>query len=343
MVSRPLVSVVIDNYNYARYLGEAIDSALGQTYEPVEVIVVDDGSTDGSGAVLDGYGDRIRAFRRPNGGQASAMNFGLAQARGEVFIMLDADDTLAPDVVERAVRLMAADPSCVRVQWRLETVDPDGRPLGRRNPPDAVPLMRGDLSRYVARRHLFRAPPASGNAFRTAALREVPPVPEDVFRQHVDRWWSELTSLLGTVTALDEPGGTYRVHDSSHTVGLGRGAGYFTTVIQLTEMLHAAGRRMMLARGVPDAGGYAPFTDLSPDAAYLGWRIALHKLSGEPVETRAGVARLLGRALAATATQPGLAPRTRAGRLGWLVALAAAPRESGTARRLVAARYERER
>jgi hypothetical protein len=339
----PLVSVVIDNYNYAAYLAEAIDSALGQTYPRIEVIVVDDGSIDDSPAVLDKYGDRIRSFRRDNGGQASAMNFGLEQARGEVLIMLDSDDTLAPDVVDRAVRMLVADPACVRVQWRLDTVRPDGTPLGRRNPPDGVPLLTGDLSGYVAQRHLFRAPPASGNAFRTAALRAVPPVPEDVFRQYVDRWWSELTSLLGTVAALDEPGGTYRVHESNHSRAIGRGVAYFLTRIQLTEMLHAAGRQLMLARGVPDAGGYAPTTEQSPDAAYLGWRIAMHKLSDEPLESGAGLAHLLRRAVHATATQPGLALQTRAGRLGWLLALTAAPRGSALARRMVATRYERER
>jgi hypothetical protein len=293
--------------------------------------------------VLDKYGDRIRSFRRENGGQASAMNFGLEQARGEVFVMLDSDDTLAPDVIERAVRAMTADPGCVRVQWRLDTVSPDGTPLGRRNPPDGVPLMVGDLSGYVAQRHLFRAPPASGNAFLTAALRAVPPVPEDVFRQYVDRWWSELTALLGTVAALDDPGGTYRVHQSSHSRGIGRGVDYFTTRIQLTEVLHATGRRMMLDRGAPDAGGYAPTTEQSPDAAYLGWRIAMHKLSDEPIETRASLTRLLRRAVYATATQPGLSAKTRAGRLGWLVGLGAAPRGSAIAQRMVATRYERER
>ena len=177
----------------------------------------------------------------------------------------------------------------------------------------------------------------------TAALRAVPPVPEDVFRQYVDRWWSELTALLGTVAALDAPGGTYRVHETSHSHGIGRGVGYFTTRIQLTEMLHATGRRMMLDRGVPDAGGYATTVEQSPDAAYLGWRIAMHKLSDDPIETGASLARLLRRAVYATATQPGLAAKTRAGRLAWLSGLAATPRGSGLAQRMVSTRYERER
>jgi hypothetical protein len=133
------------------------------------------------------------------------------------------------------------------------------------------------------------------------------------------------------------------VHQTSHSQGIGRGVDYFTTRIQLTEMLHATGRQLMLARGVPRAGGYAPTTEQSPDAAYLGWRIAMHKLSDEPIETGASLARLLRRAMHATATQPGLSATTRAGRLAWLIGLAAAPRGSAIAERMVATRYERER
>jgi len=76
------VSIIIDNYNYGRFLGEAIDSALAQTYPHVEVIVVDDGSTDNSREVIAKYGDRIIPVLKENGGQASAFNAGLLRPRG---------------------------------------------------------------------------------------------------------------------------------------------------------------------------------------------------------------------------------------------------------------------
>jgi glycosyltransferase involved in cell wall biosynthesis len=76
------VSLVIATYNHARFLGEALDSAVAQTLEGVEVVVVDDGSTDDTEAVLARYGGRLRVIRQPNRGLAAARNTGLAAARG---------------------------------------------------------------------------------------------------------------------------------------------------------------------------------------------------------------------------------------------------------------------
>src|SRR3954451_20463787 len=97
---RPLVSIVIDNYNYARFLPEAIESALAQTYPDTEVIVVDDGSTDDSREIIASYGSRVRPVLKTNGGQASAFNAGFAASRGDVVLFLDSDDTLFPEAVE---------------------------------------------------------------------------------------------------------------------------------------------------------------------------------------------------------------------------------------------------
>src|SRR5260221_4951064 len=90
----PLVSIAINNFNYAAYVGQCIDSALAQTYRPIEVVVVDDGSTDGSRTVIERYADRIRTLFKPNGGQASAMNAGFAMASGNVGLFIVADDLL---------------------------------------------------------------------------------------------------------------------------------------------------------------------------------------------------------------------------------------------------------
>ena len=88
----PLVSIVVNNYNYASYLAQAIESALGQTYPHTEVVVVDDGSTDGSWEIVASYGDRVRALRKVNGGQASAFNAGFEMSRGEIVWFVDSDD-----------------------------------------------------------------------------------------------------------------------------------------------------------------------------------------------------------------------------------------------------------
>lgn len=105
MNSNPLVSIVIPVYNGANYVGEAIDSALAQTYRNTEVIVVDDGSTDDGAAVrvIKGFGDRVRLISKPNGGVATALNAGIENMRGQLFSWLSHDDLYRPEKVERQV------------------------------------------------------------------------------------------------------------------------------------------------------------------------------------------------------------------------------------------------
>ncbi len=92
MVMSNLVSVIIPNYNYAEYLRESIDSALNQDYQPIEIIVVDDGSTDGSREILRSYGTQIIVIEIENSGAPTARNFGLMEAHGYYIAYLDADD-----------------------------------------------------------------------------------------------------------------------------------------------------------------------------------------------------------------------------------------------------------
>src|SRR5262249_26384616 len=97
------VSIVINNYNYGRFLGEAIGSALGQTHRRTEVVVGDEGWPAPSLDVIAGYGGRVVAVLKSNGGQASAFNAGFAACRGEVVVFLDADDLLLPTAAEAAL------------------------------------------------------------------------------------------------------------------------------------------------------------------------------------------------------------------------------------------------
>ncbi|MCA9971782.1 MAG: glycosyltransferase, partial [Anaerolineales bacterium] len=124
-----LVSVIIPNYNHAAYLGDAIDSALRQTYPHFEVIVVDDGSTDDSRAVAARYGDRIRTIWQENQGLSAARNTGLRHARGEYVALLDADDMLEPTFMQALTGVLAADPDLGGVICGYQFVDDDGVPL----------------------------------------------------------------------------------------------------------------------------------------------------------------------------------------------------------------------
>ena len=100
----PLVSILINNYNYGRFLGAAIESALSQDYPSIEIVVVDDGSTDNSRDIIDRYAGRIISVIKENGGQASAFNAGFAASQGEILCFLDADDLFNPEKVGRVVK-----------------------------------------------------------------------------------------------------------------------------------------------------------------------------------------------------------------------------------------------
>jgi glycosyltransferase involved in cell wall biosynthesis len=133
------VSVVIPSYNYAHYVGGAIDSVLAQTYPHREVIVVDDGSTDGTDRVLASYGDRIRVVDGPRRGVSATRNAGVAVARGEVLALLDADDAWRPSKLARQLPLLEEDPTVGAVGCANHVHDGAGRTIAVRfypNPPD---------------------------------------------------------------------------------------------------------------------------------------------------------------------------------------------------------------
>src|SRR5207249_9168521 len=121
-------------YNYGKFLGSAIESALNQGYSDVEVVVVDDGSTDDSPDVIARYSGRVTACRQPNGGQAAALNAGFARCRGDAVIFLDADDLLLPDVAGRAAAAFRDAPDLARLQYPLAVIDAGGAATGERIP-----------------------------------------------------------------------------------------------------------------------------------------------------------------------------------------------------------------
>jgi len=207
----PLVSVIINNYNYGRFLGPAIDSALHQTYRPLEVIVVDDGSTDNSHEVIAQYGTRISTVLKKNGGQASAFNEGFRKSRGDMVIFLDSDDLLRPDAAETAISRFSR-PDIVKTHWPMTVIDEDGHALGFTIPDG--PLASGDL-----RASVFRSGPAthvsaptSGNAWSRWFLEKIFPVPEPIYRINADKFLFELAPFFGTVDCLKRPIGQYRKH-----------------------------------------------------------------------------------------------------------------------------------
>ena len=217
---RALVSIIIPNYNYARYLRIAIDSALAQTYAPVEVIVVDDGSTDNSRAVIESYGDRITPIVKANGGHGSALNAGFAASRGEIVIFLDADDELMPDAVEQVMK--AWRPAVAKAQFQLEMVDENGQPLGERVPRFDRYLPSGDIRERIERYGEYPSSPCSGNAYSRAALDKLMPMDEILWSAGSEKSLVFLSPFFGDVVSIRAPLGRYRIHPDNDSGFKGR-------------------------------------------------------------------------------------------------------------------------
>lgn len=141
----PLVSVVIPVFNGAAFLAEAIGSVLNQTYTELECIVVDDGSTDNTAAIVKGFGNKIRYIRKANGGVASARNLGVTAANGEYLAFLDADDIWLPEKLSRQVELLRARPDLGLVYTGLYLVDENFHHIGEMTPPDGRVALRNSL------------------------------------------------------------------------------------------------------------------------------------------------------------------------------------------------------
>ncbi len=139
-----LVSVVIPNYNYARWVGAAVESVLAQTYSHKEVIVIDNGSTDDSLAVLARFGNRIRVIAQDNRGQAGSRNRGIEESKGEFVAFLDADDVWLPEKLAKQMPLFS-DPKVGLVYCGMRRVDQELRPLE-----ELIPSLAGDVLEHFA-------------------------------------------------------------------------------------------------------------------------------------------------------------------------------------------------
>lgn len=214
MAEQPLVSIIVNNYNYERYLGEAIRSACSQTYSKVEVIVVDDGSTDNSKHIIKDLADKIIPVFKENGGQASAFNAGLQVSNGEIIIFLDADDYLFPHAAEKIVT--AWKPNISKVHYLLQGIDADGKSLGYTYPSRAEYLGQGNVVKAMLEEGGYGVSPTSGNAFSRSVLNSIFPIPDGKYRISADGFLAVATPFYGEIIAIEEPLGAYRVHGSNN-------------------------------------------------------------------------------------------------------------------------------
>jgi glycosyltransferase involved in cell wall biosynthesis len=228
MKEHPLVSIAINNYNYARFLPEAIDSALNQTYPHTEVIVVDDGSTDHSREIISSYGNKIIPVFKKNGGQASAFNAGFAASRGDIICFLDADDSFLP---EKAAEVVGAFSDRQNLGWcfhPLKFVDNNGNPSIPQSSHNGSSVPKNshessyreyDVGVYMKSGKLKNKVPSlpstSGLCFTRSLLQQILPMPE-AKTIGLNDGYLEFTALaLSKGIILDKELALYRVHGAN--------------------------------------------------------------------------------------------------------------------------------
>lgn len=208
-----LVSIIINNYNYEQFIGVAIDSAMAQTYSNIEIIVVDDGSTDNSRDVIASYGDRIHSIFQPNGKQAAALNTGFSACKGDVIFFLDADDYLLPTAVEQVVNEFGS--GIGKVHFRLKVVNGENQPLGYSIPSVGMDLASGQVWRELLQTSSYVSSPMSGNAYRRETLEPLFPIPDEYKMTADDYLMISTPFYAGKLAGINEPTGAYRVHNSN--------------------------------------------------------------------------------------------------------------------------------
>jgi Glycosyl transferase family 2 len=205
--ARPLVSVIVTAFNLARFLGQALDSALEQSLpsEQIEIVVVDDGSTDETPAVLASYEERVRVIRQENRGVDMAVDRGLQQVTGEFIALLDADDVWPVDKLARQVEFLQANPSVGLVHGDMIIIDADGDILKESFFEDhGIDPVRGRILG-----HLLRGNFISGGAlmFRGELLPAVLPIPPEVAYHD----WT-ISACIAAVAEIEHLPGTFNLY-----------------------------------------------------------------------------------------------------------------------------------
>jgi glycosyltransferase involved in cell wall biosynthesis len=211
MVNNYKISIVINNYNYERFLRTAIESVLMQTVAPWEIIVVDDGSTDNSLALIALYKEKVKVISKANGGQASAFNAGYQQSSGDWIWFVDADDLLTPNAIKLAIS--AIESGVVKLHSPLLVVDRDGLQTGSLIP--GPELSEGSVIQELIENGDYRWPPTTGNVFSRELMDAAMPIPEARYRLCADFYLCSFAAVFGKIKTIKEPVGFYRTHDSN--------------------------------------------------------------------------------------------------------------------------------
>ncbi len=205
----PLVSIVTPSYNQARFLPETIQSVLNQNYSPIEYIVIDGGSTDGSAEIIRSFASQLAYWvSQPDRGQTDAINQGFARAKGEILAWINSDDTLEPHAVQEAVDFLTTHPEAGMVYGDANFINEHGRIIGR------FPARQTD---YCLLRQGYVHIPQQASFFRADLWQKVAPLDTTFYFAMDYDLWVRLAALAPLVY---RPGvwANFRLHGKGKTV-----------------------------------------------------------------------------------------------------------------------------
>lgn len=273
----PLVSVIVSNYNCKRFLAGCIDCVRNQTYPHVEIVVCDDGSTDGSLLELERLQadcPTLRVLAQPNGGQASAWNTAVKAARGDVLAFLDPDDRFVEQKLERVVEAFRSNPDagiCVH-QWIV--CDEDGSNQAHQYP---VRLEGGWLGEVALRRggNGQWLPPTSGISIRREVAEQIFPIPDTNRLACPDGYVLGVGQFLTRFVAIDTVLMHYVAHDSNTVMRKALSLASLTCLLRIHEAQHAQIREWLHTTVNP---ALAAQLDLLDSESYVEYSLAVQLL-----------------------------------------------------------------
>jgi glycosyltransferase involved in cell wall biosynthesis len=312
--------VVITCYNYERYVTLAIRSALEQTVLPTEVIVVNDGSTDGSAAALAAFGDRITVITQENRGQIAATNQGYAASSGDLVMFLDADDVLRPRAIEFVLK--AWTPRCCKVQFELDVINGDGELLGRRYCNYVDPYGSLEIHREFERFGTYVSPVLTGNVYSRGFLRKLMPL---TAKMAPDGVFNTVAPLYGEVHVVPQALAMYRLHDANQSYHASATGGIGDRFSKQVALRRSEAR--LLADHAAACGVSLPAGDLlDHDLPAINYRLMLRKLHHDYDGATHDTSGRLWRAGLTCLSRRPLPMRLKLAHAVWLTSLLCSPR-----------------
>jgi hypothetical protein len=286
----PLVSVVVATYNFERYLSRALDSVFAQDYpsDAIEVIVVDDGSTDGTPAVMERYRERVTYIRKENGGHLSTFDRGIGEATGEYIALLDGDDEWLPHKLRAQVALLEARPDLGLVHGDMRVVDEHGALLAESFfAQSGLRHVEGDLLAQLMR---FNVVTTSALLVRASLRDRFHPIPDWA---RVQDWWISLrVAEVAGIGCVHDPVVDYRRHGrnlNNGRQGEGKRAALFHKELPLRRWLLCG----EAAEGLSGAEAAAALTTMLGIADKVTAALGLSAPEVLPPDPTASRARLL--------------------------------------------------